>query len=316
MRATGTGSPAPFVSARPGVWPDENAALALAAFLQTADLITDPVWREVVDRATTIRDADAFFRDCLRPAPTIENVLFTGYHEPDLLASRVATERFRFPVCRLPDGLAGGTLWHDRAEIETKSLTRGLEIAWLDDPLEAFLLQVQGSGRLRFPDGETIRVGYAGTNGHPYRSIGAELVRLGEVPPDRMDIDAIRRWCLANPERRTWLLQHNPSFVFFRVLDLSPESGPLGSMGRPVTARRSIAVDPSRVPLGAPVWVEVDGPQRFARLMIAQDTGSAIKGPQRADIFFGCGVEAARLAGELKSSGRMTVLLPRRSTGS
>lgn len=316
MPAADAGPPPRAATPSPDGWPDPDPGSALAAFRQTAGQIVDPAWQDVVHRSTTEGDACAFFRTAFIAAETIGNVLFTGYHEPDLLASRVATEHFAWPVCRLPDGHGPGCLWYDRAEIETDSRTRGLEIAWLDDPLDAFLLQVQGSGRLRFPDGDVIRVGYAGTNGHPYRSIGKELVRLGEIPADRIGIEAIRTWCRENPERRTDLLRHNPSYVFFRVLHLPPESGPLGTMGRPVTAFRSLAVDPACIPLGAPVWVEVEGQVPFARLMIAQDTGSAIKGPRRADIFFGSGAEAGRLAGAMNRVGRMTVLLPRRSPGS
>jgi membrane-bound lytic murein transglycosylase A len=311
MRTAETGTPDPVDSRSLEGWPDPDPVSALVAFRQTADLLDEPIWADFAQRCAAAGDAARFLAEELRATETFEEVLFTGYHEPDLSASPVQTERFCWPVCRLPEVLPKGQIWHDRAEIETGSATRGLEIAWLDDPLELFLLQVQGSGRLRFPDGEILRVGFAGTNGHPYRSIGAELVRSGEVPAERMEIEAIRNWCRTNPERVANLLRHNPSYVFFRVLDLSPDAGPLGAMGRSVTALRTIAVDPSCIPLGTPVWVEVDGPIPFSRIMIAQDTGSAIKGPRRADIFFGFSPQASRLAGAMKSTGRVTMLLPR-----
>jgi membrane-bound lytic murein transglycosylase A len=169
------------------------------------------------------------------------------------------------------------------------------------------MAQVQGSVRVRLPQGAVLRLGFAGKNGHPYRSIGQELVRRGEVTPERICAGAIRDWCAAHPGSVTELLRHNSSFVFFHALDLSPEAGPLGAMGRPVTPLRSLAVDPLHHPLGSPVWVSAPG---IARLMVAQDIGSAIKGPQRGDIYCGSGDAAGEMAGPMQLSGELVTLLP------
>jgi membrane-bound lytic murein transglycosylase A len=188
---------------------------------------------------------------------------------------------------------------------------RGLEIAWVDDPVELFFLQVQGSGRVRYPDGRMIRVGYGGANGHNYRSIGQELVRRGVYQPHQVSADVIKNWVRRNPVEGEDLLYHNDSYVFFREVSQVPaERGPLGAMNRSITTLRSIAVDPAFTPLGAPVWIEKEGADPLRRLMIAQDTGSAIKGAQRADVFYGTGDDAGRQAGRIKDPGRMVVLMP------
>jgi membrane-bound lytic murein transglycosylase A len=188
---------------------------------------------------------------------------------------------------------------------------RGLEIAWVDDPVELFFLQIQGSGRIRLEDGTMLRVGYAGANGHPYRSVGVELVRRGIFDAHQVSAAVIQNWVRRNGAEGEELLFHNPSYVFFRDVNQVPANkGPLGAMNRSVTTLRTVAVDPAFHPLGAPVWIEKDGEGPMRRLMIAQDTGSAIKGAQRADIFFGTGDEAGRAAGRLRDPGRMVTLLP------
>ena len=188
---------------------------------------------------------------------------------------------------------------------------RGLEIAWIEDPVDAFFLQIQGSGRIRMTDGRVVRVGYAGRNGHPYRSVGQEMIRRGTHSPDQVSAQAISAWVRANPAQGRALLYHNPSYVFFRVLrDLPAEKGPIGAMGRPITTLRSVAIDPAFVPLGAPVWIEKEGRNPIRRLMVAQDTGGAIKGAQRADIFYGTGPAAGEAAGTIKDGGRLVQLLP------
>ena len=164
---------------------------------------------------------------------------------------------------------------------------------------------------MNLPDGSKLRVGYGGKNGHEYRSIGAELVRQGIFEPHQVSATVIKNWVRRNPEAGKELLFHNPSYVFFReVSEVPAHLGPLGAMNRSVTAMRTIAVDPAYVPLGAPVWIEKDGEDPMRRLMIAQDTGSAIKGAQRADVFFGTGYDAGRAAGKLRDPGQMFVLLP------
>lgn len=160
-------------------------------------------------------------------------------------------------------------------------------------------------------EGGSLRVGYGGKNGHPYRSVGKELVRRGIFKAHQVSAQTIRRWVRQNPASGLELLWHNPSYVFFReITRLAPDKGPLGAMNRSVTEGRSLAVDPDFVPLGAPVWLEKDGKSPIRRLMVAQDTGSAIKGPQRGDIYFGSGSEAGQLAGRIRDPGRMIVLLP------
>ena len=172
-------------------------------------------------------------------------------------------------------------------------------------------MQVQGSGRVRLPNGRYIRVGYGGANGHKYRSIGVELVRRGIYNAHQVSAQVIKNWVRRNPVEGPELLRHNPSYVFFREVNQVPaDKGPLGAMNRSVTTMRTVAVDPRHTPLGAPVWVEKDGKNKLRRLMIAQDTGSAIKGAQRADIFFGTGDQAGRDAGRLRDPGRMVVLMP------
>lgn len=286
--------------ALPG-WAADDHPAALVGYLATADLLSAD-WPRPGDES-----ARAFFERAFRPM-AVTPALLTGYYEPELEGSAVSTDSFRYPLYAPPEGWTAGRLWHDRTEIEEDNLLAGRELVWLDSPLEAFLAQVQGSVRVRLPDGQALRLGYAGKNGHPYSSIGKELIRRGALPETNASVAAIRDWAARHSDQLTELLRTNASFVFFRALDLSADTGPLGTMQRPVTALRSIAVDPDHIPLGAPVWVEWQGK---ARLMIAQDTGSAIKGPARGDIFFGTGAEAGLQAGALKVEGRLTVLLPR-----
>ena len=296
-------------------WNADDHAAALDVFLETCPDLDLPDWSALCAVAQTQASGRAFFELFFRPV-LIEDgrePLFTGYFEPQLEGAREPGDRFRFPVHAMPPEAVGAAKWLSRREIaETGALEgRGLEIAWVDDPVELFFLQIQGSGRIRLRDGSHIRVGYAGSNGHPYRSIGQELIRRGIYDRHQVSAQVIRNWVRRNPEDGRALLNHNPSYVFFRRVDeVPPEKGPLGAMNRSVTAGRSIAVDPAYVPLGAPVWVEKNGEHPLRRLMVAQDTGSAIKGAQRADIFYGSGDDAGRLAGRMKDGGRMVVLMP------
>jgi membrane-bound lytic murein transglycosylase A len=295
-------------------WADDDHAAALGVFQETCRDLADD-WRGARAAADHADEARAFFEAHFRPVLTMDGSppLFTGYYEPEIDGSPVRTDRFSHPIYRVPPEVVPGAVWHSRTEIETRGLLdgRGLEIAWVADAVEAFFLQVQGSGRIRFPDGRSIRVGFAGRNGHPYRSIGQELVRTGAFPAQEVSAQVIRCWVRENPEAGAALLRHNPSFVFFReVTEVPPDRGPLGTMGRSVMPMRSIAVDPAFVPLGAPVWVETTGATPIRRLMVAQDTGSAIRGPQRADVFCGTGDAAGAVAGRMRDGGRMLVLLP------
>lgn len=298
-------------------WQDDDHAFAFSVFVNTCPDLDEPDWTVLcaVAQSQTPETARSFFELFFRPVLIEDDAsaLFTGYFEPELNGSRFPTARFKYPLYKIPPEARAQNPWLSRRELLSSGVmdNRGLEIAWVDDPVELFFLQIQGSGRIRLPDGQTLRVGYGGANGQPYRSIGVELVRRGLFDAHQVSADVIKAWVRRNPAAGEELLFHNPSYVFFReVSHVDAEKGPLGAMNRSVTAQRTIAVDPAYVPLGAPVWVEKDGAVPMRRLMVAQDTGSAIKGAQRADIFFGTGDEAGREAGKLRDPGRMMVLLP------
>ena len=299
-------------------WADDDHAAALSVFLNSCEVLTDPDWtalcRFAGDADKTPAAARSFFELFFKPV-LIGNTpaLFTGYYEPELSGSPVRTPSFAYPIYCKPPELADGAVWHTREAIETQGLLggRGLEIAWLDDPVEVYFLMIQGSGRIRMPDGRLVRVGYGGKNNQPYRSIGQEMIRRGLMTESEASAQSIRAFVRQDPTLGAELLTFNPSFVFFKQLsDLPAEKGPIGAIGRSVTTLRSVAVDPDFTPLGAPVWVEKDGQNPIRSLMVAQDTGAAIKGPQRADIFYGTGRDAGQAAGAVKDGGRMVVLLP------
>ncbi len=296
-------------------WAEDDHRAALESFRATCDLLKESDWTPIcnlsADAGTSAASARQFFELFFRPVVIGEPpALFTGYFEPELDGSPVRTPRFAWPIYRRPPELRDGQVFHSRAAIEAGILRgRGLELAWLDDPVDVYFLQVQGSGRIRMPDGRVVRVGYAGRNGHAYRSVGQELVRRGTHSMDQVSAQEIASY--VRNQAGSELLNINPSYVFFRVIDDVPaEKGPIGAMGRSITAFRSVAIDPSFTPLGAPVWVEKAGADPIRSLMVAQDTGGAIKGPQRADIFYGTGREAGDAAGTIKDGGRMVVLLP------
>ncbi len=296
-------------------WEEDDHATARAVFRETCGDLKDGDWPALCAIANKGSDAQSFFETFFRPVLISDgnDALFTGYFEPELKGARTKSGRFRYPLYQRPSDAPNGAPWLTRQEIETSQVLegRGLEIAWLADPVDKFFLQIQGSGRIKLENGETIRVGYGGKNGHPYRSIGKELVRRGIFDAHQVSAATIRRWVKQNPNAGPSLLWHNPSYVFFREVSRVPsDKGPLGAMNRSVTAGRTLAVDPDFVPLGAPVWLEKDGKLPMRRLMVAQDTGSAIKGAQRGDIFYGSGAEAGRIAGRIRDGGRIVVLLP------
>ena len=294
-------------------WAADDHAAALNVFIQTCGDIPRPDWARLCAFAKDGPAARDFFETFFQPV-LIEDgqpMLFTGYYEPELRGSLTPDEVYRYPIYRLPDDGTEGV--YSRREIEENQpfADRGMEIAWLSDPVDLFFLQVQGSGRIRLPNGRVIRVGYAGKNGRDYTSIGRALVDRGEFTLDEVSSPVIRQWVLDHPEEGPGLLWLNESYVFFRTIDEVPaERGPLGAMNRSITPGRSIAVDPAITLLGAPVWIEKDGTDPMRRLMVAQDTGSAIKGAQRADIYFGTGDAAGAAAGAVKDGGRMIVLMP------
>lgn len=302
-------------------WEEDNHAAALKVFLETCMDLDGEDWQSLCALAQNqvqtgaAEGARSFFELFFRPI-LIEDgtpALFTGYFEPELDGSRYPSSRFRYPVYKMPPEARQSSPWLPRRDILNTNVMRGrgLEIAWVDDPVELFFLQIQGSGRIRLNDGGSIRVGYGGANGHPYRSIGTEMVRRGIYQAHQVSAQVIKSWVRRNPVDGAELLLHNPSYVFFReIRKIRPSKGPLGAMNRSVTTLRTLAVDPKYTPLGAPVWMEKDGETQMRRLMIAQDTGSAIKGAQRADVFYGTGDAAGQAAGRLRDPGRMVVLLP------
>ena len=204
--------------------------------------------------------------------------------------------------------------YYSRADIDAgRASLQGREILWVDDAVDLFFLQVQGSGRVQLENGETVRIGYADQNGHPYVSIGRKLVEQGELSLEQASLQGIKQWGLRNPDKLGALFNQNPSYVFFRELPPSP-NGPPGALGLPLTAGRSLAVDPRAIALGSLVYLATTWPnstQALNRLMLAQDTGGAIKGAVRADFFWGFGEEAAQNAGSMRQSGRLWILLPR-----
>ncbi|WP_394151632.1 murein transglycosylase A [Loktanella salsilacus] len=294
-------------------WADDDHAAALDVFTQTCGDIGRPEWAQLCAFAKDGPAARDYFETFFQPVliEDGEPMLFTGYYEPEIAGSLTPDDTYRFPIYRLPGDGTEGT--YSRREIE-ESLpyaNRNLEIAWLADPVDLFFLQVQGSGRIRLPDNRMIRVGYAGKNGRNYTSVGRALVDRGIYTLDQVSSPVIRQWVKDNPEEGQSLLWLNDSYVFFRPIDeVPPEKGPLGAMNRSITPMRSIAVDPAITLLGAPVWIEKEGVAPLRRLMVAQDTGSAIKGAQRADVYYGTGDAAGAAAGAVKDPGRMVVLMP------
>lgn len=264
-----------------------------------------------------------------------ESGLFTGYYEAELNGSWTRGGAYQTPLLARPDdllsanlgsfddALGGQTLWGrvaggkfepypERAAIEGGALgARAKPLLWVDSPVDAFFLHVQGSGRVTLADGQVVRVGFAGKNGRPYKSIGKVLIERGEIPADRLTMDAIRAWIDTRPGEGAKLMQENPSYVFFRLVE---GDGPIGAQGVALTPERSLAVDRRFLPLGAPLWLEthepLDGAKPLNRLMIAQDTGGAIKGVVRGDYFFGAGRAAEKRAGNMKRPGRYYILLP------
>ena len=328
------------------IWQDDRLAETWPAFLQScAGLRSQPAWQRVCSEAQGMNGASeaavrAFFERRFRPHEvfntdnTLEGTV-TGYYEPLIKGDRKRTAKARFPVYAAPDDLIVVDLssvypelkslrlrgqlqgnkvvpYPTRAEIENDSF-KGKPIAWADDAVELFFLQIQGSGRIELPDGTHLRIGYADQNGHPYKSIGKLLVERGELKLEEASMQRIKAWGEANPDKLSELLNSNPSYVFFRELP-NGLSGPLGALGVPLTAGRSIAIDPKFIPLGAPVFLSTtwpNSPQPLNRLMMAQDTGGAIRGAVRADFYWGFGAAAGEQAGRMKQSGRMWVLLPR-----
>ena len=321
-------------------WAADRLSAAMPAFLRSCARLaslpdtaaTDPIpkvadfgrvgdWREFCQAAEAVPPADdaaarRFFESFFVPLAVADygqpEGLFTGYFEIELNGSRRRHGRYQTPIYRRPPELGSGPRY-SRAEIEDGALAgRGLELLWVDDPIDAFFLEIQGSGRVRLQNGSTVRVGYDGKNGLPYVPVGRLLVERGVLPRAQATMISIRDWMNQHPEAGAALRRENPSYVFFRE---QGDQGAIGAEGGVLTAERSLAVDRTYVALGLPIWLEAD--ERFAaaesvrRLVVAQDTGGAIKGPVRGDLFWGTGDAAAWRAGVMNARGRYYLLLPR-----
>lgn len=302
------------------------------------------IWGPICAEAQQIANSDSAIRSFLqnRLVPLQLNNsdgsntgLITGYYEPVYPGSLTPTGKARYPLYGQPDDLITVELadvypelkgkrvrgrlvgkkllpYPDRAEIVRNGLKAPV-LAWLEDPLDVQFMQVQGSGRVRLPDGQELRLGYSDQNGRPYQPVGRWLVQQGVLPATEVSMQSIRAWAQANTARVEELLNSNPSYVFFRTLPPS-NSGPIGSLGIALTPERSIAVDPGTVPLGSPVFLASTRPdtgEALARLVAAQDTGGAIKGSVRADYFWGTGHKPGELAGIMKQPGRLWLLWPK-----
>ncbi len=336
-------------AAVPG-WTQDDLREAWPAFRASCDvLIKKPDWKEACTLARDVSPADAravrqFFESMFVPhqvfnADGTDQGLVTGYYEPLLRGARKRSGVYQTPLYRAPDDLLNVDLagvypelkslrlrgrmvankvvpYWTRAELMQGDTLAGRELLWVDDPIDAFFLQVQGSGRVQLADAhETVRVSYADQNGHPYKSIGRYLVDHGEMTLEQASAQSIKAWYAAHPARQQELLNANPSYVFFREEKLAdPNRGPKGSLGVPLTPQRSIAIDTQFLPLGAPVFLSTTQPNSetaLQRLMLAQDTGGAIRNAVRADFFWGFGALAGEQAGRMKQRGMMWVLLPR-----
>lgn len=335
-------------------WPEDDQAAAFATFYKSCGRLTelaeaDQAVKAVCDLAQMLggklsrADARRFFEANFKPylvKRPAQGALLTGYFEPEIEGSLKPMGRFQIPIYAMPNDLtlikspaergqlaadltaarltpAGPVPYFTRQEIEQGALRgKGLEIAYLADPYDAFVMQIQGSGLIRLPDGKGLRIGFAGKNGHPYTSIGKILIERGILQAAGASLQTVLDWMRADPERGRKLMWENKSYPFFQVLEKTEHGeGPHGALGLPLTPGRSLAVDPRYHQLGLPIWISApelkdSKGHGVERLMIAQDTGSAIRGPVRGDIFWGSGAKAGRIAGETKHPCDFYVLIP------
>jgi len=335
-------------NALPG-WQQDDLRQAWPAFQASCRALASKAdWKAVCAAAKSV-DASGgaalrrffetyFVPNLVRAADGADSGLITGYYEPFLRGARKRGGAYQTPLYKVPDDLitvdlgsvypslkgmrlrgrlSGKTVvpYSSRAEIERARIS-GKELVWVDDPVEAFFLEVQGSGRVQLDDGETVRIAYADQNGHPYKAIGRWLVEQGELTAEQATAQGIKAWIAAHPARRQELFNVNPSYIFFREERLpDPNVGPKGALGVPLTPTRSVAIDPAFLPLGAPVYLSTTEPASetpLQCLVMAQDTGGAIRGAVRADFFFGFGGQAPDNAGRMKQRGQLWVLLPRK----
>ena len=321
-------------------WAEDRHAEALAAFRRSCPrltagpdvriatdggekTITAGEWARICGAAAAVKPGDArgsraFFEENFRPLIVQAPGKFTGYFEPELRGSKVPSRLFTVPVYRKPPDLTDKP-YLTRAEIDQGALKgKGLEILYVQDPVGLFEVQVQGSGRVQLAEGGTMTLGYDGSNNRPYTAIGAVLVEMGVMKKEDATWPAIRDWLKRNPQQARDVMRRNERYIFFRD---TKTSAPIGAEGVPLTAQRSMAVDPTITPYGTPVWIDTRRPvyrkpgatETYRRLMIAQDAGAAIKGPARGDVFYGNGTQAADWAGRMNSEGRAIVLVPNRN---
>lgn len=329
-------------------WQTVDLTPAKPAFMQSCRVLKNkPHWQDVCARAEQLGASDnatlhAFYEEWFTPyqvrnSDGSEFGIITGYYEPLLKGSRTKTPRFQYPLYNAPNDLLaielGGAYpqlkgmrlrgrlqdkrivpYYNRAEINygTNPLA-GQELFWSDNAIDLFFLQIQGSGRVELPDGTQMKVGYADQNGHPYISIGKKLIDSGALKIEEASMQGIKSWAEKHPDQVDTLLKQNPSYVFLREYPNNTPA-PLGALGVPLTSEYSIAIDPRTIPLGAPVFLSTTYPNNSVplnRLVLAQDTGGAIKGAVRADFFWGFGEPAAAQAGKMKQQGRLWVLFPK-----
>jgi membrane-bound lytic murein transglycosylase A len=314
-------------------WQEDDLSAAWSAWLESCKAMvkrnSTRSWSGVCDRAKTVSGSnpqavrryfeDAFQAYAIRSNSTgSETGLVTGYYEPIMNGSRVRTSRYTVPLYGYP------AAWKrnkpnpgpSRAELMESNLLRGSELVWVEDPVAAAFMQIQGSGKIQLDDGAVLRFGFAGTNDQPFKSFAQWLLNKGEITRSQATMQGIQSWAKRNPRRVEEMLNANPRFVFFKELpsNVSPDLGPIGALGVPLTAERSIAVDLKAMPLGAPVFITTTRPlskQSLRRLVMAQDTGTAIVGGVRADYYWGTGDAAGELAGRMKQDGQMWLLLPK-----
>jgi len=326
-------------------WRDDDQAEAFTAFLTSCRAILNgtkamraarPVFDglyKICQRAKTAGSLDrdgarAFFEANFKPVRVTPagqpGGFFTGYYETEVEGSRVKTAEFSVPIYRSPIRLSPNSKRSvvsrfDRTQIENGALAgKNLEICWVKSPIDAFFAQIQGSTRVKLDNGALLRLNYIGSNGLPYTPVGRILIDRGIFSKEEMSMDKIREWMEANPEEAVELRRKNRSFVFFQETDLAPHDECIGAQGVPLTPLRSLAVDKSLHVYGTPIWVDADLPiesekpeTKFRRLLFAQDTGSAIRGAARADIYFGHGEEVSHIAGRIKQFGQFVMLVPR-----
>jgi len=326
-------------------WDKAGAAAALQSFRRSCAVLAHRDAKESMFYAGTAGDwqttcaavtgdAKRFFETGFTPYRITGDALFTGYYEPQISGSRSRHGAFQTPVYGVPTDLVSADLgafiaklkgehiagrldgqklvpYADRAQIDAQGLATASILFWCDDPVALFFLQIQGSGRVRFDDGGMARVAFAGVNGRPYTAIGRALIQQGALTRENVSLSTIKAWLYAHPQLAKAAMEVDQSYVFFQEAPIGDaQLGSPGTIGVPLTPLASLAVDARIHPLGAPFFVAAGGPDPIATLMIAQDTGGAIRGAARADLFFGFGPQAEARAGAMKESGALYVLLP------